>query len=272
MSRAHPVIVTITGPSGSGKTVLSNLLNKEGMKTLVSTTTRAPRQGEQEGKDYHFVSRDQFTQLLAEGKFIEDVEYNGVLYGVSVEEAESAFSLSKPAVLVAEPHGVEQIKKYAENRGWEVLRVFVDSPEDLLIGRLLNRLLVDVSGKGLEDGQVFAAFKPWIEKIKSVDLNAPASDVKDKMASILSEFVPATVGNGLTVATDAATRVDAAASRLKSFQYEQKNWVEPMRANPEMYDLVVPLFSDLVQDEVVNSVLSSVERLQKKSQPSTRKP
>ena len=272
MSRAHPVIVTITGPSGSGKTVLSNLLNKEGMKTLVSTTTRAPRQGEHEGKDYHFVSREQFTQLLSEGKFIEDVEYNGILYGVSVEEAENAFSVSKPAVLVAEPHGVEQIKKYAENRGWEVLRVFVDSSEDLLIGRLLNRLLVDVSGQGLEDGQVFETFKPWIAKIKSVDLDAPAAEVKEKMATVLSEFVLSSVAKDLSIATDASTRVDAAASRLKSFQYEQKNWVQPMRANPEMYDLVVPLFDEVVQDSVVSSVMSSVERLQKKSRPSGRKP
>ena len=120
MSLPHHVIVTITGPSGSGKTVLSKMLS-DTFEPLVSTTTRAPRQGEVEGVDYYFVDEATFQDHLDKGLLMENVNYNGVMYGVSVAEANRAFSLGRPAVLVAEPHGVEQITKFCQENGWSIL-------------------------------------------------------------------------------------------------------------------------------------------------------
>lgn len=135
----HRPIVTITGPSGAGKTVLSYLLRDAGFEPLVSTTTRLPRKGEINGVDYHFVGHAQFEEMKRNDLLIEHVEYDGNSYGVSAAEAQRAFSMGKSAVLVAEPHGVQQIHQYCQDRGWDVVRVFVTNPIELLLERLLRR-------------------------------------------------------------------------------------------------------------------------------------
>ena len=67
-------IITIAGQSGSGKTILSKLLCEEkGMYNMVSTTTRQPRQGEEHGKDYFFVTKEEFLSIL-------DSEFDSHLY------------------------------------------------------------------------------------------------------------------------------------------------------------------------------------------------
>lgn len=141
-----PLIVTITGPSASGKTVLSQLMNQNGFEPLVSTTTRSPRQGEKDGIHYHFVSHAEFAQMATDKDLIESVTYDGNCYGISRAEAERAFGMGKPAVLVAEPHGVEQIHRYSQDRGWDTLHVFVTNPNEVLIQRILQRFHEDCSG------------------------------------------------------------------------------------------------------------------------------
>lgn len=111
----------------------------------MSTTTRLPRQGEQDGVDYHFVSREDFEELERNNALIESVEYDGNRYGISSAEAERAFGLNKPAVLVAEPHGVAQIHDYCTGLGWNVLRVFVNNPLDTLVARILQRFHTDTA-------------------------------------------------------------------------------------------------------------------------------
>ena len=140
----NPIVVTITGPSTAGKTVLSHELAKNGFVSLVSTTTRRPRVGERDGVDYHFVTREAFLLLLHTGGLIENVEYNNHFYGVSAQEVMRAFDQGKPAVLVAEPHGCEQIHDICSQRGWTVLRVFVNNPIPVLMERMLRRFYEDV--------------------------------------------------------------------------------------------------------------------------------
>ena len=75
------VLLVLTGPSGAGKdTVLSKLQERSPqMIKIVTTTSRAMREKESEGHPYHFVSRDQFEELIAEGAFFEWVEFRGEL-------------------------------------------------------------------------------------------------------------------------------------------------------------------------------------------------
>lgn len=155
-----PLIVTITGPSSAGKTVLSQALNLAGFEPLVSTTTRAPRLGEEDGKDYFFVSEQQFKTLLRENGLIEHIRYDNNHYGVQAAVAERAFQKGKPAVLVAEPTGCQQIHDLCTQRGWQVLRVFVNNPIPVLIDRMLRRFYGDVTGldpKNPTDAAVFTA-------------------------------------------------------------------------------------------------------------------
>jgi len=92
---------------------MSHLLAEKGMRPLISTTTRAPRAGEVDGRDYHFMTKDRFNQLLDEGFFIENVEYNNTFYGVSVEEArKGVFPGSSRCFGLQRPHGVQQISDF----------------------------------------------------------------------------------------------------------------------------------------------------------------
>ena len=257
----HPAIITITGPSGSGKTVLSDLLRNHGLEPLISTTTRSPRKGEIDGKDYNFITREQFFNDLKNEKFIENVDYNGVLYGVSVFEAERAFSLNKPAVLVAEPHGVEQIKKFAEQREWHVLRIFVDNPENVLLGRLLNRLLTDTTGISLSDNNL-DCLSSWINKIN----HCSTSD----LVNLLENFVIDISKSSLP--SDSSKKINAAAQRLMSFQFEQANWVVPARNVPGLYEYITSSFNSSVQESVLQDILQRMMSLQTNSPILSRPP
>lgn len=140
-----PVIVAIAGPSGAGKTVLSGMLKDEGYAEIVSVTTRAPRKGEQNGVHYSFVNEEQFKELQKNNGLIESINMNGNYYGVPAAEAIRVSQEGRPIVVVAEPHGISQINKYCEENGWKCYRVFVNSPMDLLMERLEDRLKNDLS-------------------------------------------------------------------------------------------------------------------------------
>lgn len=139
-----PVIVAIAGPSGAGKTVLSNKLKDEGFAEIVSVTTRQPRKGEVDGVAYNFLSREQFLDLEKNNGLIESIEMNGNFYGVPAKEALKHGAAGKPIVVVAEPHGIEQIDLFCKKNNWECLKVFVNSPTDVLMERLLDRFNNDV--------------------------------------------------------------------------------------------------------------------------------
>jgi guanylate kinase len=76
-------VFVITGPSGVGKgTLISRLLDRvPELELSVSATTRVPREGEIEGRDYHFLDPAEFDRLVREGAFLEHAEYSGNRYG-----------------------------------------------------------------------------------------------------------------------------------------------------------------------------------------------
>lgn len=153
MNSPRSVIVTLTGPSGSGKTHLSYMMKEAGFEPLISTTTRTRRKEETDGIHYHFVSPEAFQDMLESNGLIEHIEYGGNEYGITVAEAQRAFNMGKPAVLVAEPHGVEQIHAYCQERGWEVFHVFVNNPVDVLLQRLMARFQRDIAGLDADNAQ-----------------------------------------------------------------------------------------------------------------------
>ena len=242
----HPLIVTVTGPSGSGKTVLSKKLKDNGFEPLVSTTTRGPRQGEIDGVDYYFLSEEQFQKDLQAGLFMENVEYNGVLYGVSSKEASRAFSLNRPAVLVAEPHGVEQIRDFCEKQGWQCFRVFVNNDPRLLLGRLINRLRTDLTGRDFNDESLHEVSE-WVDRLERL---RKASATQSDFIVVLHEMA-----NNFKLPSG-PEKIQAAAQRLKSFDYEQKNWVEP--AQVAGYDYLTPSFSKETENAVIEGILNKV--------------
>ncbi|XP_064466008.1 guanylate kinase-like isoform X3 [Ornithodoros turicata] len=112
MSALRPLV--ICGPSGSGKsTLLKKLLKDFGdyFALSVSHTTRKPRPGEVNGKDYHFISRDEMEQAIEAGDFIEYTEFSGNLYGTSKKSVRDVQEQGRICILDIEIEGVKNIKK-----------------------------------------------------------------------------------------------------------------------------------------------------------------
>jgi guanylate kinase len=102
----------------------------------VSATTRAPRPGERDGVDYHFLSDAEFDRRLAEGDFVEHAEYSGHRYGTLRSELERRARSGVPVVLEIEVQGARQIRE----RMPEAVQVFIAPPSvDALRARLVGR-------------------------------------------------------------------------------------------------------------------------------------
>ncbi len=103
----------ISAPSGAGKTSLIEALvnTVPDISVSVSHTTRAKRAGEQEGKDYHFVSRDSFQQMVAQGVFLEYAEVFGNAYGTSESWVKEQLKNNQDVVLEIDWQGAQQVRK-----------------------------------------------------------------------------------------------------------------------------------------------------------------
>lgn len=163
-----PVIVSISGPSGAGKSFLANKLKEnEGFKEIVSVTTRAPREGEQHGVHYFYVSKEEFMKMDENNQLIEKTDVNGNFYGVPSSEPVRLAKEGHPIVVVAEPLGVEQIKEYCKKNDWISLEVFVNSPMDVLLERLENRKNEELSKISGQDPQYMEKIEKTIKSSES---------------------------------------------------------------------------------------------------------
>ena len=110
------LMIVVSGPAGSGKgTVNSHLINTGDYKFSVSATTRAPRPGEVNGVNYHFISREEFEKRISCGDMLEYTEYCGNYYGTPKKEAEETLASGKNLLLEIEVEGARNVKaKYPE--------------------------------------------------------------------------------------------------------------------------------------------------------------
>ena len=133
-----PFLLVLSAPSGGGKSSIArNLLQaRDDLGYSVSATTRAIREGEREGVDYHFLSREEFLRRREAGEFLETATYGGHLYGTLRSEIDRIFAAGRHAVLDIEIDGARQIRASFPNS----LHLFVLPPSaEVLIGRLRGR-------------------------------------------------------------------------------------------------------------------------------------
>lgn len=131
-------VFVITGPSGVGKGTLIRSVRERipGLELSVSATTRAPRTGERDGEDYHFLDREEFASRVAAGEFVEHAQYSGNSYGTLRSELDSRLAAGVPVVLEIEVQGARQVRE----RMPEAVQVFIAPPSrEALRTRLIGR-------------------------------------------------------------------------------------------------------------------------------------
>ena len=131
-------LYVFSAPSGAGKTTLVKaLLEQTGdIGVSVSHTTRAPREGEINGKDYNFVSQDEFKTLIGQSAFLEHAQVFDNFYGTSQIWVEQELSAGRDVILEIDWQGAEQIRKQMP----EMISVFILPPSrDELLKRLTGR-------------------------------------------------------------------------------------------------------------------------------------
>ncbi len=139
------VLYIVSAPSGAGKTSLVKALLKSdsAIRLSVSYTTRAPRPGETDGHDYHFVDRPRFEVMLAEGEFLEHAEVYGNFYGTSKDSISHDLNMGHDILLEIDWQGAAQVKVH-----------FPDSASIFILPPSFNALRIRLKGREQDSEQV----------------------------------------------------------------------------------------------------------------------
>jgi guanylate kinase len=134
----NPFSLILSSPSGGGKTTIAKLLlaRRRDVGYSISCTTREPRTGEVDGRDYHFISRSGFLARRQRGEFAESAEVFGTLYGTLRSEVERVFASERHVVMDIDVQGARQfVAAFPES-----VPVFLLPPSvEVLLGRLTSR-------------------------------------------------------------------------------------------------------------------------------------
>lgn len=184
-------VFVITGPSGVGKGTLIRTLRERlpELALSVSATTRAPRPGEEDGVDYHFLTDADFQRRVNAGEFVEHATYSGRRYGTLRSELERHVAAGHPVVLEIEVQGARQVRETLP----EALQVFIAPPS---VEALRNRLI----GRGTDDEeQIAARLRVAKEELAAqgefgqVVVNDRLDDAVDQLLSIVQGSIEAPV-------------------------------------------------------------------------------
>ena len=177
MKRAG-VLSVISGFSGVGKgTIVKKLVEKEGYALSVSATSRAPRQGEVHGREYFFLTREEFHSMIENNGLIEWAEYVSNFYGTPREYVEERLAVGEDVILEIEPQGALKVKA----RYPEAVLIFIVPPN---AKELENRLI----GRGTEETEIIkkrlkraAEETAFIENYEYIVIN---DDLEDAVSDI----------------------------------------------------------------------------------------
>ncbi|MEC9484983.1 MAG: guanylate kinase [Candidatus Izemoplasma sp.] len=133
------LLIVISGPSGVGKgTVREALFEMEGHDLVysISMTTRPPREGEIDGEDYYFVSKEEFLERIKNDQFLEYAEFVGNYYGTPKDKIDAQLEQGKEVVLEIEVQGALQVREKVK----DAVFIFIAPPnKEALFRRLLRR-------------------------------------------------------------------------------------------------------------------------------------
>jgi guanylate kinase len=180
-------LIVVSGPSGAGKSTLikASLRAVPELAYSVSATTRKPRPGEEDGKDYIFLSREQFERWIEEDRFLEWAEYSGNLYGTPEQKADEYMEAGRSVILEIELQGARQVKKKRP----DAVMIFVRAPSleetrRRLTGRATETEEAMESRLATAVGEV-AALDEFEHEVVNDDRERARNDIIEKMESIV---------------------------------------------------------------------------------------
>lgn len=137
----------VSAPSGAGKTTLVRLLLEKdpGIRVSISSTTRPPRTGENDGREYHFVDVQYFLEMVSRGDFLEWAEVHGNYYGTSRHWIEAEMSAGRDVLLEIDWQGAQQVRKAFP----AAIGIFILPPS-------LEELKSRLSGRGTDSAETIA--------------------------------------------------------------------------------------------------------------------
>ena len=145
MKAERGILIVLSGPSGAGKsTVIAGLMRlRQDVRFSVSATTREPRPGEEEGKDYYFLTRQEFSRLVEKNALLEHAEYVGNFYGTPAEPVERDLAAGYNVLLDIEIQGAAQVME----RRPDAVSVFLCPPSLAELERRLRGRGTDAEEK-----------------------------------------------------------------------------------------------------------------------------
>ncbi|CCV63923.1 similar to guanylate kinase [Alteracholeplasma palmae J233] len=151
-------MIVLVGASASGKTEIAHILtSKYGYKKCVTTTTREKRVNEQDGIDYHFITKEHFLELKEENRFAESAVYQDNYYGLQVKD------IIENGIAILEPKGVNELIRQKRN----IYVIYIQTSENLRKERMEKRLdkKESISNRILNDRTIFE-----VKHITHIDL------------------------------------------------------------------------------------------------------
>lgn len=151
MSKRTGIIYLVSGPSGSGKTTLCRRLSNEGEASYaISCTTRKPREGEEHGKDYFFLSIPEFKQRIEDGELLEHAEVHGNFYGTLLSEVIEKIEQGVDVVMDIDVQGAAQVRASQNTIVQNALvDIFIMPPSE-------EELRKRLTGRGTDSDEVIA--------------------------------------------------------------------------------------------------------------------
>lgn len=173
-------LIVISGPSGVGKTTIVNkLLGHDGFVKITTATTRARRPNEQDGRHYHFMTREAFLQGIDCGDFLEHAEIFGNLYGTRRKPVEEALAAGKIAILEIDIQGAESVRQLK----MDAFFIFIMPPD---AGDLRKRLTGRESEKSEEILIRLRRAEEELLEADRYDLRVVNDDLDDAVNEILT--------------------------------------------------------------------------------------
>lgn len=130
------LLLVVSAPSGCGKgTILGEILKDDSFYYSISATTRAPREGEQDGVNYHFITKEEFEQRIAQGGMLEYAQYCGNYYGTPKKEVEQMRDAGRDVILEIEVEGAMKVRALCP----DAVFLFIAPPSVEELRRRLNK-------------------------------------------------------------------------------------------------------------------------------------